>query len=174
MAVDPVSSVALEKTLLRSMIAASPTFQARVGITDPAAAQARVYLDDLAIDPAIFGDLQGTDDAQRLKRPYAVVVRPQGLLYDLFAAGDQNYLRRRGALWVYLTDNGRYDDRTQDAISFDNFAGGVADDLRDAAGVDTNLSITRIGFRLPPRKTAPERVASEGMWWNTVLEIDWE
>jgi hypothetical protein len=172
MPVEPTSSLAIERLRLADMLAACPQLLGRFGapgatsaLPDPREPRqpGKIHLGALTVD-----DHEGL-------RPYAVILRPGEAMYEKLAGGDHNYLQRRGTLWVYLADNSRYADPTDDLIDFENFAGGVIDDLAAIAGRGGLLPIHTISFHMVPERTDPKLDGQDVLpFWDCILELQWE
>ena len=170
--IQPTSSLAVERLRLADMLAACPQLLGRFEATD--ARSAFVDWQEPMKRGKIHLAALTTDDHEGL-RPYAIIIRPGEQLYGKVAAGDRNYLQRRGTLWVYLTDNSRYANPEDDLIDFENFAGGVIDDLKEIAGRGGCLPVHHIGFQVPPERTRPELDAQDlKPFWDCVIELIWE
>ncbi len=170
--IEPTSSFAIERLRLADMLAACPQLLGRFGAPDATSALPDP-LEPLKPGKIHVGALT-SEDHEGL-RPYAVILRPGEAIYELVAGGDRNYLRRKGSLWVYLADNSRFADPTDDLIDFENFAGGVIDDLAAIAGRGGLLPIHTIGWQLPPERSDPNLDAQDlKPFWDCVIELQWE
>jgi hypothetical protein len=168
MTVTPTSSIAIELATLRNMLGESQTFQEWTNtIGDPAEAMRRVHIQSYKLLPGGDGV-----DLHIAERPYAVVMRHGGQLWNRYAEGQQYYLRRRGELLLYLTANSSYDAGIDDALDFANFYGGVADDLARAAGTASSLPITDITIQVPASLNDRTQHTS-GRYWDVMLSVQW-
>jgi len=165
--VVPTSTLALAKDALQAIVAKSATFQARLGTPPVTAAVAQLaiyktYL-RLAGERAFAG-----------KRPFAIVANICEFDYTLFAGGTQNYLEPAGALWLYLTDADKYpDDPDASSVDFENFVGGVMDDLSNLAAVSDNLAISAMQLDMM-RQSPADQSLSEPPYWESLVRVLWK
>jgi hypothetical protein len=158
MPVTPTSSLALYLANLRTLIAASATFQAWVGADDAAAAAAHVHLIGL---PPPNGEEFTADELSAL-RPFVIVgFHPRdGVQFSRVA--DQEYEESARVAFSFedevAPENARnYDDA---AIDFLNQAGGTLKDMQDLAGTDGYLSVHE--FRMEKAPTRADQTAAAG------------
>lgn len=160
----PSGPIAVPKSQVRDMIAASATFQARTGLPTQAAAYAKVF--------RTF--VRREDDEHRSLRPYATILTTPDLRYLLDSGGDKNYLLPQGAVGVLISDNDRYpEDINDSSIDFENFLGGVMVDLEAQAAVQGNLAVIEI--ELVAIRRLPEEIErAQGIWWEGLLLVKWQ
>lgn len=163
-ALAPTGPIALPKSLVRDMLANSTTFQARVGAFNAAGAYPKIF------SPYVRRE----DDEHRSLRPYAVVLTAPELRLVLDSGGDKNYLLPEGTVGVLLVDNDRFEtDVDASATAFENFVGGVIDDIEAQAGLSGNLAV--IGIDLAILRRLPEDFErSQGCWWEALLGVRWQ
>ena len=119
---------------LRGMLAVSATFKSRMTGESPTVAAASVH------HPAYHGEPDGS-----FKLPFAVVERGDDFGYSEVGSGAGVLLRPFGSLLLRLADHDRHaTDQDASLTEFSNWGEGVITDLAVAAGVDTNLTITKI------------------------------
>ncbi len=165
MTLAATSTLALAKSSLRSMVAASAAFQAAVGAVDAAHALDKVYL----------SAAQAKDDREFASlRPFAVVGTHAEISFLADEGGTKNYLRPRGGILLYLTQNDLFaDDAADSSVAFDNFAGGVIDDLQGLAGLDDNLAITELHLE-DWYHSSMDRQKSQTPFWYAIVRVVWE
>lgn len=126
MTITPISTEAIAVSAARALIAASPTFAARVASYAPG----DDFLDHiyaLEADSKILGDL-------KLLRPFAVVGLGDVVYSALNPGCNQTHLVPAGGVAVVIVDTARFTDLTVDDqfdsyLDFLNFSGGVKDDM---------------------------------------------
>lgn len=163
-ALAPTGPIALPKSLVRDMLANSPTFQSRVGAFNAAGAYPKIFRTFVRRD----------DDEHRSLRPYATVLTTPQVQYVLDSGGDKNYLLPEGTVGLLLLDNDRYEtDIDASSIDFENFAGGVLTDLEAQAAVSGGLAV--IGLELLSLRRLPEDVErAQGCWWEALVGVRWQ
>lgn len=168
MSVTPSGSVAVPIYLLRRMVSLSTTFQTATGAASATLALNHIYLHEATGDET---------------RPCAVV-NGDDTSYELSAGGDQNQLRAKGSLFLWLaqdTLSEHYEDNASAVLRFANYAGGVADDVIAIAGQDQTADATITGSHLSitgmqmlamseiPREMWPE----VGRFWWCAWQVTW-
>jgi hypothetical protein len=162
--ITPTGPIALPKSQVRDMVAASPTFQAKVDAPDQQAAYAKVF--------RTFK--RAGDEDHRSLRPYATILTTPELVYELDAGGDKNYLLPRGTVGVLLTDNENYPDDIEDSgTDFENFVGGVMVDLEAQAALSGNLAVVAIEL-LSIRRLPEDAERAQGIWWEALVAVRWQ
>lgn len=151
-------------TTLRTMLAASTTFQTFVAAGSADDALEKIFLFEL-----FTRDRENSLDG---RRPFAVLGLGPSFAEQV-AGGGQNYLRDAGALWVYLTANhDGAEDCSGSGLAFAAAAGGILGDLAGVAGVDDQLSIIRYQVTVPPQIVAlKDRPISA--YWECLFELSW-
>ena len=168
MAVTPTGPVSLPIYLLRRMVSLCPTFQTLVGASTAAQAREHIYVKDV----------EGTE-----RRPCAVI-SPMGGSYSLIAGGDQNNLRARGTLFLWIAADANEDDANNNVdgfYRFGNIHGGIGSELAGLAGQDQTADTTVTGSHLAitamrdegMAESDPELWDSIGRYFAGVWTIEW-
>jgi len=177
-AVEANRRLASELDDLAALVASCPAAQSKFGAPgNPLLTAERIYYTANVVTGPDTGGVGGnvSIDAAGLQRPYAIVLRPPGLLYRREAAGEQNWLTRQGTLWLYLTANSTQPQNAKDdARDFANFAGGVEEWIAQHAGRDDWLPVAQMGFVFGPRKSGADRQATQGQWWECLYWLTYE
>lgn len=165
MAEVPKSTLALAKASLQTMVSKSAAFQAQVGASTADAALAKIFLSaEKAKDDREFAAL----------RPFAVVGTYSDIARIAEFGGTKNYLRPKGTILLFLTDNDRWpDDPADSSINWDNFIGGVIDDLEGMAALDDNLAIVELVLE-ESHHSQPDRKNSQTPFWSGLISVVWE
>jgi len=132
MSITPTGPYSIPLAKLREHIAASATFQARLGVTTAAAALHK-----------IIGSPREGDDLDDL-RPFACVSFGDDWDYQTNGGGARNEFAHTGSLTLYVTDRGRREDAHEDELDWGNFCGGLIEDLAAIAALSDNLVISNI------------------------------
>lgn len=139
---------------LRTIVAASSTFQTVTGAADATAALESIHI-------------QLTIDEARLyaKRPFALIAVVERSA-DPAADGVGTQTTVRGGLVLTLEDNAKHGNNEEaSTFEFLNFAGGVIDDIEEIAGVDAYLATWRNDMSVPPNRTPrAERNPDRDFW----------
>lgn len=157
MPVTPTSSLAKALDNCKSLIAATPAFQAWGSFADAAAAKANIHL--FAVD--------------QLARPLIVLGVNE---YDRTKIAEPNTYQERGAFELLIeglvpaeltATNG------DAAIDFMNKAGAVIDDILALAGTGSYLVIRSIVPAAGPFRSEEEVKAAEGDFFQWFLTLKW-
>jgi hypothetical protein len=159
--VTPTSSMARAVSSVISLVAASATFQARVGAANATEARAHIYGHEAYIPPTANAD-EGVSGL----RPFAVVdiadrfewlPMQMSCFIRLDVAGDVVLVLEDNARETWINDDSEpsYSDSF---VDFLNFAGGVADDMNGKLSDATYDSFGFQSVRLlsPPTRSMPE------------------
>lgn len=154
------------------MVAASPTFQQRVGAENAAEGLDKVFLNRESLLPT-----DEKHDPHRGLRPYAVVYLGEGSSFEQYGLGVQYQLAAQGELMLYLTDNSRraetgIDTEEDDFLDFMNFSGGVLDDLRSASAANENLPIASLSLSRGP--IGPDAMRPQQNFWDIRFGVSWK
>lgn len=163
-AVTATSVLALSKAKLREALSVSPTFQAARGVATAADALQAIHMAArYAKDEREFASL----------RPFAVVGTEAELDYVQDSGGTKNYLAASGAVYLYLTANDEApDDPAEGSLIFDNFCGGVMDDLEAIAGLDDRLAIRQASLE-GYGHSDPDNRRSQPPFWYALIRVEW-
>ena len=157
MTVTPTSTMALAVGSAIELLAASPTFQTRVGAANAAAAKANIYTYEAARRAASNGG-----EAIKGLRPFAIVDMSDSFNWQPISQGcSAIHLQVAGQITVVISDNARLtdiggDDGPNDSyLDFLNFAGGVMDDMsgRLNNGVQDTFGFQAVEMIEPPVRT---------------------
>jgi len=154
---------ALARELLIDMIAGSSAFQTRGSWANATAALAGIHY------PFVAGEADARAGSSALERPAALIE---------VASFDYPDLRTGGPRWpvgsfsVLLTDWHTDDEDYQSAlVDFENFLGGVMQDLADAASVGTNLAINSMTLEAVAQQLS--LVDTQAPYWAAKFALDW-
>ena len=158
------SALAISKQKLISAISNSASFQTARGVAAAQDALPAIYLAaKFAKDEKEFASL----------RPFAVVGTHAELGYDRDSGGTKNYLVASGAVYFYLTANDADPTNPGDAsIVWDNFLGGVIEDLEALAGLDDNLSIREMALEGYGHSDEDD-VKAQQPFWYALVRVEW-
>jgi len=141
------------------LVAASPTFQARVGAADAAGAMPFLCTPYAAIVPSLDG----------VKKPCAVVCSSA---WGLKRINNTNLRPDGCVLTLTFADEDRYPDNIAwSQTDFENFCGGVIADLAAAQG-DANGSLAIDSIRRSLESSTSDEPQVKGGWyWISVFEV---
>ena len=170
MAVTPTGLKGKLLDNLRTLVAASSTFQTWVGAEDAAAAKAHIYL--VGVDPA------GEGESLASKRPMAVVRHkvPADVEAEAVAGGARQHFTHRGALELLFEDTvatAQQSDHGDAELAFANHVDGVLSDMKALAGSGTYLNMIGHATLNGPARAHPDERASEGDYYQQSVEIEW-
>ena len=151
---------------LADMIAASTTFQAKVGAEDAAGAMAHIYRWQLR--PAAAATLQSL-------RPCAVIWQANVLDLAPYAGGSFNMLGGHGGLMLILTDAdaSARAGRQASGDAFAAFVDGVLNEVTPLAGASDNLDLTGLSLLEPISHSRAWDDAAVGAYWEAVFLAEW-
>jgi hypothetical protein len=153
---------------LATMIANSPTYQARVGVTDdPNAA-------DRCLEKIRWPVLEPGEDVRNFF-PAIVLVMEDRFQFAEVSGGGQNYLRPSGSIGLLIAEKTAFDgSRRAGFIDILNYIGGLLSDLAAVAGQSSQLSIVGIRQVIPPGLCSlAEEASGPGPYFEAAYAVDW-
>jgi hypothetical protein len=155
---------------LAAMLAASPTWQARLGVDSATAAATRIHHHRDPSPPA--ADQQGL--GLKAHRPFAVIMPSADFAFPGYAGGSQNWHHPRGELALLVEDEDQHPgDSSAGYLAFADLIGGIMADLATQSGKDDNLPLGTLRFLVPPTDLEPEDQAADGNFWWCLISVPW-
>ena len=171
---SPAGSISLAQELLRDTLAASATFRTWTGTISAAAAEARIYHDDL---PVPADKAEYTLAELVAYRPMAIIQTDEdgGYVVEQDSVGSSFDFDEHGKLWLCLEQAVSVALATQNAellLQFRNTFGQILDDIRALAGTPGYLAIRRARV-FGPYRMHPDKSTRQGDAVWVWIHIEW-
>jgi len=166
---DPAGALSLPVYHLQTLVCASGTFQALVGVTSGTEAEriaaARAHCYRIAVDEPIPA-----------KRPFALVTQHEDWSQESEAGGTGHAYTGSGTLYVRFEVDVADADQDDHAAAYQTFAntvGTIIAEMQALAGTAGYLSVHAVELAGPIQRSGPDERASEGDYHEAYLLVRW-
>ena len=156
---------------LRTLVAASSTFQAWVGATGETEAQRIASAKEHVYVAALPAPIAA-------KRPFALVAHGDAWQREADTGGAGHSYLKTGSLYLGFEANVAEANQVAGSegdafIAFANEVGNTIADMEVLSGTGTYLNVTRISEYVRPRRAHPDEAGNAGVYYEAAYTIDW-